>query len=78
MLSVLDDLGPSPTLSPSPHKGPIIRGMLKEIQEASDAQNPLKPKRIKLLLKWANEDIKIKKAFVWNVFLANVIGSSLE
>jgi len=56
-----DDLGPSPpspTQGPNLQKGRITRGMLKRIQEGSASQNPLKPNGIKLLFKWANEDIK--------------------
>jgi len=33
--------------------------MLKNIQEDGDSQNPLKPKVIHILFKWAKEDIKI-------------------
>jgi len=45
--------------NPSPNKGPITRGMLKNIQNASDDQDPSRPNGIKLPFKWAKEDIKI-------------------
>jgi len=49
----------SPTQDPSP-PGPITRGMLKKIQEDGDSQNPLKPKAIHLLFKWAKEILRFR------------------